>query len=325
MDAFTSNSPQRVVAVVGASRSGTSVVARGLQTLGVDLGDRLRPPSWRNPTGFYEHRALLALSRRLRRALGLAPHGVALIEPEQWRSPRVRALRREAVETIRRHFGASPLWGFKDGRTLRLLPFWREVFAALGLDVRYVLAVRNPLSVVRSRLRVEERKPFSRGLTPQTAELLWLVYVVPYFRQMAERPFVVVDYDRVMTAPRRELERIAARLDLPLATEAGAPLRAYADGFLAQELRHSRFTDEDLEHHASFASLTPSAYRWLHRLASDEAGADDAALWRDWRRLEATLADMAPSLRRIDRANRGVRGIRFNPRGVLHRFGWSSA
>jgi hypothetical protein len=40
------------VVVLGAGRSGTSAATRGLQALGVDLGDRLRPGGGKNPTGF---------------------------------------------------------------------------------------------------------------------------------------------------------------------------------------------------------------------------------------------------------------------------------
>ncbi|MFQ5784520.1 MAG: sulfotransferase family protein [Alphaproteobacteria bacterium] len=319
METIDQGPARRTIVVVGASRSGTSVAARALKTLGVDLGDRLRKPSWRNPRGFYEHRGLLDLSARLRRSVGLGPHSVALIEPERWRRPKVQALGQEAAEIIRRHFGASPLWGFKDGRTLRMLPFWEEVFATLGLDVHYLLAVRNPLSVAWSRLRLEDRKPFTRRLTREHWELLWLVYVVPYFRRLGTRPLVVVDYDRIMAAPEAELDRIARALKLPPPTPADASVREFADGFLSARLRHSRFTVEDLARDAHFSSLTPSAYRWLRRLASDEIGADEPTLWREWRDLEAELGELAPLLGDIDRRNRGLHGVRFNPGALLHR------
>ncbi|MFQ5659443.1 MAG: sulfotransferase family protein [Gammaproteobacteria bacterium] len=306
----------RAVIVVGASRSGTSVVAHGLETLGVDLGARLRHPSWRNPRGFFEDRALLNLSARLRRTLGLGPHSVSLIDPERWNDPRLSPLKRQAMALLREGFDGRALWGFKDGRTLRLLPFWRDVFDRLDLDVRYVLVIRNPLSVAASRLRIESGKPVSRRFTP---ELLWLVYVVPYFRCLAERPLVVVDYDRMMARPVHELARIAAGLGLAFPGADAAPVRAFADEFLSSSLRHSEYDDNDLVRRARFPAITLGAYRWLRRLATDDATPDDRALDDDWRRYESVLQGMADDLRRIDARNRALRGVRINPGAILRR------
>lgn len=55
----------RMVAVVGPFRSGTSCVAGLLHTLGVSMGDRLRPPGPGNPNGFYEAVMLGQLCRAM--------------------------------------------------------------------------------------------------------------------------------------------------------------------------------------------------------------------------------------------------------------------
>src|SRR5215467_14157164 len=127
----------RFIVVLGAGRSGTSSITRGLQALGVELGDQLRPAGGKNPTGFFEDESLMKINKRLRKALGLRADSVSLIEPQQWQTPTVQAFQQEARETIRRRFGSYALWGYKFAGTLRLLPFWRTVFASLDLDVRY--------------------------------------------------------------------------------------------------------------------------------------------------------------------------------------------
>ena len=49
------DSRKNIFVVLGPARSGTSVVARGLKALGVDLGDKLARASQRvNPKGFWE-------------------------------------------------------------------------------------------------------------------------------------------------------------------------------------------------------------------------------------------------------------------------------
>ncbi len=300
------------VVVLGAGRSGTSAVTRGLAALGVELGDRLRPGGGKNPTGFFEDRDLLGLNKRLKRALGIRGDSVRLIEADAWRTPAVAALHREAVETVRRRFGAYPLWGYKYGRTLRMLPFWEAVYRDLGLDVRYVVALRNPLSVARSRRRLDPR----RG-TQEKSDLEWLVNVVPYFAEVRKRPFVVADYDRVMNDPRAGLERIAERLGLSVTPAVRASIEAYADGFLRPGMRHTRFTPEDLDREPSVHPLVRDAYRWLDRLAADGIDPQAPELWEDWARIERELMALAPVLRHLDRVEADLRRARLNPAGPL--------
>ena len=53
-----------VVAVVGPFRGGTSCVAGMLHKLGVSMGDRLKPPTRANPTGFFEAAQLARICRQ---------------------------------------------------------------------------------------------------------------------------------------------------------------------------------------------------------------------------------------------------------------------
>jgi hypothetical protein len=290
------------VVVLGAGRSGTSAITRGIQAIGVELGDDLRPGGGKNPTGFFEDQGLLAINKRLKRLLGIRGDSVSLITAEQWQAPAVRALREEAVATIRRRFGRYPLWGYKYGRTLRLLPFWLDVYAALDLDVRYVVALRNPISVARSRAKLEAR----RG-TQAKSDLEWLVNVVPYFRAIRERPFVVVDYDRVMEDPIGQLTRMAEMLALPLTDSVRASIRQYAEEFLRPDMRHSRFTAQDLARDERVNRLAREAYGWLDRLAADEIETGDPQLWEAWERIERQVADLGPILQHVDQVETDFR------------------
>ena len=309
---------QRAVVVLGVGRSGTSAVTRGLDALGVALGDRLRAGAWlKNPTGFHEDTDLLRLNKRLKRLLRVRGESVRLLEPDWWQQPTVRRLHDEAVTTVIRRFGALPLWGFKYGRTLRFLPFWQEVFAAAGVDPAYLMVIRNPLSVARSRARLD---PW-RG-TQEKSDLEWLVNIVPYFRQVRGRPLVVVDFDLFMSDPAAQLRRIAARLALPETAETGAAIAAYADAFLDPSLRHSHHGIADLDADARVNPLARSAYRWLYRLAVDEADAEDPVIWQTWQPIEEQLAALAPLLRHIDRVEDRLWTARVNPLGPLQAIPW---
>jgi hypothetical protein len=305
-------SRRRVVAVVGAGRSGTSAIARAVQAVGVDLGDRLRRGRGKNPTGFFEDRHLRAITNRLKRALGIRGPSVRLLAPPEFETPAVRALRAEAVDTIRRRFGACRVWGFKHGRTLRLLPFWLAVFGDLGLESGYVVAIRNPLSVARSRARLDVR----RGEQAKS-DLEWLVSIVPHLRLVRDRPIVVIDYDLLMAAPLAQLERLAARLGMPVTEETRASFGVFATDFLAPEIRHSHFTAEDLSRAPDINPLVRDAYRWLHRLATDAIDQRDAGLWQEWQRFEDALAALGPILDYVDRVEEDARRARASLLGPL--------
>jgi hypothetical protein len=228
-----------------------------------------------------------------------------LLDAGAWQAAKLDALQAETVETIQRRFGGVAIWGFKYAQTLRMLPFWEGVFQAAQLDPSFVVAARNPLSVAQSRAKLDPL----RG-RQEKSDLEWLVNVVPYFRDLARHPFVVVDYDLLMADPVGQLERIAELLELPLDDAIRANIRAYAESFLSEGRRHTRFGLEDLDEDAQINPLTRDAYRWLYRLASDEVEPDSAALWEDWSRIEAALAAMAPVLRYVDRLEQELRSRR---------------
>jgi len=294
-NATGSASRSRAIFVVGAGRSGTSAITRGLQALGVELGDRLKAPTEKNPTGFFEDRDLLRIAKRMRSELGLRAESVSLVDPSDWSKAEVDVLADEAVATIRNRFAQYPIWGFKYAQTLRMLPFWETVAARAGIDLSFVVAARNPLSVASSRTKLDPL----RGLQEKT-DLEWLVNVVPYFRRMAKHRFVVVEYDLLMEDPRTQLARVADRLSIPMDDATQRSTEAFANEFLKPGMRHTRFKDDDLERDPRLNPLVRDAYRWLRRLAIDEVPADDQALWQDWSRIEARLDAHAPALRHVD-------------------------
>src|SRR5580658_4129152 len=140
----------RAVLVLGMHRSGTSAITRGLQMLGVYLGNDFLSPRPDNPTGYWEDRNICELNERLLAVFGLNWEDVALIDDARWQEPDVESLRTQAVEYLRLVFSSHSLWGFKDPRTIRLLPFWQSVLRRLDVDDCYLVVIRNPRSVAIS-------------------------------------------------------------------------------------------------------------------------------------------------------------------------------
>jgi hypothetical protein len=290
-----SPSSSRAVFVMGVGRSGTSTVSRGLAALGVDLGQRFKAASRKNPTGFFEHAGLLALSKSVRRALHVRAESLRLITPDELQSPDLERLRRRAVAIIREDFGRSPVWGFKYGRTMRILPFWTPVLAELNTEPSFVIALRNPLSVARSRAQLDPR----RG-RQEVSDLEWLVGMVPFLRSTRPHRLVIVDYDLLMERPVEQLQRIARVLDLPAREDAQRQMQTFAEEFISAGLRHTRFDETDLEQNPRLNSLVRDGYRLLRKLATDEWSTADEAFWSAWSKLEAEVAQLAPTLQLLD-------------------------
>ncbi len=311
----TGESSNRVIAVVGAGRSGTSVATRAVGALGVELGNRLKPGTQRNAKGFFEDGPLLEINYRLRAHFGIKRSGstVTVVREHQCSNhPVIEKLKSSAVQTIRERFSDYPVWGFKSGGTVAFLPFWEDVFRRANCRPSYVLALRNPLAVARSRTKLTPR----RG-SHQRSDLEWLVRNVPYLRRMAKSLLVCLDFDLLMAHPQDQLERIAQILELPASASAQADIREFSEDFLTPKLRHNRVDSDQLDDNPNLDPLARDAYRWLRKMASDEIDVSDEQSWREWSRIEDRLTTLEPTLRYLDEVEAEVHRRRFSAPGIL--------
>ncbi|MDD2676574.1 MAG: sulfotransferase [Methylacidiphilaceae bacterium] len=277
------------VLVLGMHRCGTSALTRCLGFLGAELGSELLEPAGDNPTGFWEDGRLLAINQRLTDLLGEEgdrwwEHSVPPEIPLS--SPGVRSLLSEAVEQIRRRFAASAWWAFKDPRTLRAFPFWEEALMQAGAQILEVIAVRHPLACAESLLR-------RNGIPEDRALLLWAGQYLAHWPRLAARPFVAVDYDRLLEEPERELRRLNDRLGLSWRQEAIAEARK----FLRRELRHTRFTIEDLKNRPDLSPLVVETFEALDDLCANR---EPKAASSRMRSLHAEFCRSVPLLRLLD-------------------------
>jgi hypothetical protein len=282
----------RAVIVLGMHRSGTSALARGLQMLGVYLGNDFLSPQPDNPTGYWEDRNIFEINERLLAVFGLKWEDVALIDDVQWHNQAVESLHAEAVQYLRSEFVSHSLWGFKDPRTIRLLPFWRSVLHHLQVDECYLVVIRNPRSVANSLMQ-------RQVMDAVTAHLLWLVYVVPNLSLIADQPFIVADYDLVMSDPYQELERIARGLDIPLDDTSKDRISEFASDFLDANLRHNFFDASDFELNLGLPPLTREAYLWLRWLATERTTTDSPQFWEAWERSRKAVQRLIASRRSV--------------------------
>lgn len=284
MIAENSKTPQeRVIAVVGMHRSGTSLVTRGLSALGVELGRNLAVESAPdNVKGHWEDRDVFEFNKRLLDELALEwdvldPGDGALMS-----APSLAPLVEECQAMIATKAAGHQAWAFKDPRTARLWPFWRRVLVDNEqFELNFVWMLRHPAAVFQSLTR-------RNGFDSLKSHLLWLNHNLTAFGDIARHPHVVVDYDRMLREPKRELRRMAKALMLePDDAEA---IDEFAEAFLDRGLSHY---EEPQESRSAVGAqqLAERGYEALLGVASGKAGLGDERFLVQWEavRREAEL------------------------------------
>jgi len=251
----------KLIVVLGMHRSGTSVVTRGLQVLGVELGNRLMPPVDRNnEKGFWEDLDINSLNMEMLNSLNSDWHFLTPIQPSDVSVLSSDGYLLRAVELLQEKTSGVPVFGFKDPRVARLLPFWKEVFVQSRLDVSYVLTFRHPLSVCKSLAKRD-------GFDFEKSCLLWLEHVISSLAGTVGENRTVVDYDRLMQSPEVELKRMAKRLQLQIDMP---KLENFKTGFLDEELRHTVYQLNDLISEEAVPSLVREVYSEVLKTAMDD-------------------------------------------------------
>jgi hypothetical protein len=149
--------PKRVICVLGMHRSGTSCLAGSLEQQGLFLGDVNRSAPF-NRRGNRERFDIMHLQGDILESSGGTwdnPPPVVEWQPEHFE---------RALGILAGHAG-SPVWGFKDPRTLLTLEGWR----LLVPDLQPVGIFRHPLRVAQS-LQSRNGLPLDAGLS------LWKTY-----------------------------------------------------------------------------------------------------------------------------------------------------
>lgn len=258
------------VIVIGMHRSGTSMIARSLEELGLFMGARkeinneatfflslnewlLRSAggAWDNPAGIDDALGNETLRALLTESIGLQFHG--------WPAAEYWGLWRRLVLGSRR-LSARP-WGWKDPRNTYTLPFWLDLFPQArivhvlrhGVDVAHSLKIRSEKELAavahmrRKRAWIDSfrmrRNPLvSSAKTHRLEEgfRLWEMYVTRargHASTTGER-WLEVKFEDYLAAPSAVLRDLAAFGGLPIDDNALASAARKADASRAYNYRN---------------------------------------------------------------------------------------
>ncbi len=227
---------RRIIVVLGMHRSGTSVTTNLLTELGVPLSDDLMPATSANQRGYFESQEISDLHDDVLELFGLkwdTPTTLRALPHNWWKQPQVASIREKLAQIAARELTGRAVWAFKDPRTARLLPLWKDIIAQLDLDARFVLVSRHPAEVAGS-LMVRDR------IDPMIAELLWIEHNADAILHCGKRVDAIIEYQDWLDIPLQQARYMIGKLGL---TYQGS------DEELQEIL--GRVIAPDLRHHAS--------------------------------------------------------------------------
>jgi hypothetical protein len=193
----------RPVCVLSVGRSGSSLAARAMNLLGVHLGaeEDLMGASEQNERGYWENMAIFRVNEALLEALGGSWYRPPELSSGWEHDARLDELRERALDVVAGLARPERRWGFKDPRTIVLLPFWRQVIG----EMDYVICVRRAHAFVRS---VHELDP--ARTEPCASAQLWLEMNAAALEQTIGERRMLVFYEDWFEDPRRVAGRLAA-------------------------------------------------------------------------------------------------------------------
>jgi len=228
---MTVDNPVPCLIICGMHRSGTSLATALLHSAGLNIGEKLYGPAPGNPYGHFENIAFHKFHVEALEAQGLSRDG--WVAPDTVSVPSFMLKR--AQQLIARN-EASPVWGWKDPRTVLFIDFW----ARLIPHAKFVMVFRSPWAVIDSLLRRGD-DVFEEN--PDFAAQMWIDYchALLSFKQRFPERCVLFDIEDVKESASSFINTINAKFHLQLSE----PDRALFDEHCLKS--EEAFADERLE------------------------------------------------------------------------------
>ncbi|AMK10073.1 sulfotransferase family protein [Pseudodesulfovibrio indicus] len=244
--------PKTIALVAGMHRSGTSVAARAVLSLGLHFGDDLMEESPDNPRGYFEDMAIVDHNRAMLEAL-TGDSAFGRLRPEGFTpAPALAYAENHCADVVREKFVESGVTGCKDPRFCLTYPLWREAFEAHNVIPSVIVPFRNPLEAARS-LNGIHQVPVELGLK------LWFAHNHAVLRNLADRGMLLLSFESILADPLGTLDVLRGFLGL----DGDGSGEEFAAQFLSRDLKHYTLSPDDLKDACADCPEVAELYRTL--------------------------------------------------------------
>lgn len=257
---------RHLVLVVGAGRSGTSLITGILGQLGFHVPQPEVQANFTNPRGFGEPRWVVDFHSQLMRGQHI---GLFDARPDAWTAAAEAGADPQAAALLRtwlsQQFADHDRVVVKDPRTVWFLTLWRRCADDLGLRTHYVTTLRHPTQVLRS---IRTTAGASQAEASRAAWWVATTLNTENATRGSRRAFLL--YDDLLTDWRRQLEHVERAAGVPIVSTADAAAAAAVDELVDPSLRRSAPGWDDIDVPASVQRLAEDVWWQMTRLAGDE-------------------------------------------------------
>jgi glycosyltransferase involved in cell wall biosynthesis len=233
--------PKKLIVVLGPHRSGTSLCAAALESLGADLRLPAHYTNDENPRGFFEHPDIVDFNESLLNYLGGSWDNPMFYGPTAILDANLCEWRARAGHLFDSIYGDVAVAAIKDPRFCQLFDFWKPVFLDAGYTDRDIFIVhifRDPIEVALSQQHRSQDNPVYYEIGGRLVEgaALWLSLTAQALAQTVTVNSCFVAYPDLVTSPDVVLKKIADFLGI---TPHQRELQHFCDNFVDSSLRRS--------------------------------------------------------------------------------------
>jgi len=199
-------SQSNVLIIASMHRSGSSLTAAILQSVGVHIGRELLSPNVGNIKGHYENLDFYHFHMAVLESQGINAAGWTLQEKIDLED----RFTERAKEIIKKN-NLSQIWGWKEPRTTLFLDFWAELLP----EAKFIFIYRYPWEVIDSLYRRGD--PIFQS-QPDMAIKIWLHYnrkILNCYHRFPERCHLA-SLDNIISATDKYIESISQKLQINL-------------------------------------------------------------------------------------------------------------
>jgi GT2 family glycosyltransferase len=227
----------------------------------MDIGFQLLPTHSTNETGFWELMPVVCGNDEILKTIHSSWFNPRPLPEQWWQVESLAPFRQQLSEILQQNFASSTLWGIKDPRLCRLLPFWLPILEELGSTPHFVIITRHPYEVAASLKRRDE-------LLQEHSLWLWLTYMLEAEQATQNYPRVFVTYDELLADWQATVAKIAATLQLQwpnqkdLTTfEKLSNLVQQVNDFLRPSLKHHQVSAEEVKKDDELSRWSQTVYQ----------------------------------------------------------------